>query len=317
MLKAFILFSIKIKEVIFVSLDKKYYISGVEFLSPPLKNGLYIVATPIGNLKDISIRSLEILSACDLILCEDTRTSAKLLNHYGIKTKKMPLHEHNEKAKIASILNHLKEEQAIALISDAGTPLISDPGFPLVRAVQNAGLDIFSVPGASAILAALTLSGLPTDKFSFFGFLPTKTGAKKNELEKLKNWPQTMVFYESPRRLLTTFKAMQNVFGDDRMAVIALELTKKFERTMHGSIKELSIMIDNIGQIKGEAVIIVAGADEIIIDDNIWQNKLEITLQKTSLRSAVDEISKEFSIKRKVVYDYALEAKKAIKEAKS
>ncbi len=294
--------------------DAKYYFLGHEFSAPSLQSGLYIVSTPIGNLKDITIRALEILSACDLILCEDTRTSAKLLNHYGIKTKKFPLHQHNEISKIDGIINCLKEGQSIALISDAGTPLISDPGFPLVRAVKNANLSIFTAPGASAILSALTISALPTDRFSFLGFLPNKSGAKTNALEKFKNWHETMVFYESPRRLLATITAMQAIFGSQRQVVIALELTKKFERSMHGSLEDLEYQLTNKKikgeQIKGEAVIIVAGADEITIDDGKWIKQLEKNLQDLPLRMAVDEVVKEYSIKRKQVYDEALKIKK-------
>jgi len=294
--------------------EAKYYFSGHEFSAPALQSGLYIVATPIGNLKDITIRALEILSACDLILCEDTRTSAKLLNHYGIKTKKISLHQHNEISKIDGIINRLKEGQSIALISDAGTPLISDPGFPLVRAVKNADLNIFTAPGASATISALTISALPTDRFSFLGFLPNKLGAKSNALEKLKNWQETMVFYESPRRLLATITAMQAIFGNQRQIVIALELTKKFERSMHGSIEEIKHQLAKKKakdeQIKGEAVIIVAGADEIIIDESEWIKQLEKNLQDLPLRMAVDEVVAKYSIKRKQVYDEALKIKK-------
>jgi len=292
-----------------VDLDKKYYIVGKEFIAPALESGLYVVSTPIGNLKDISIRSLEILSACDLIYCEDTRTSAKLLNHYGIKTKKAPLHDHNEKSKIDSLLKRLGENQAIAIISDAGTPLISDPGFFSTRAVQDAGFNIFAAPGASAILAALTISAIPADKFSFFGFLPTKTGAKTNALKELKNWPQTLIFYESPRRLAATIKLLSEIFGEKRKAFIALELTKKFERSMRGDLSELSDLLQD-KQIKGEAVIIVAGAEEEILDENIWLLELENSLISTSLKTAVNEIANKYSLKRKQVYNEALKIKK-------
>lgn len=290
-------------------LDNNYFISSTSFSAPPLAGGLYIVATPIGNLRDISLRALETLCAADLILCEDTRTSAKLLDHYGIKTSRSPLHEHNEKGQIMSVLKRLEEGQSIALISDAGTPLISDPGFPLVRAVRDKGYDIFALPGASALLAALTIAGLPTNSFSYFGFLPSKSGARKSELDAIKIRSETLVFYESPRRLAATIDAMAEIFGNDRKAVIALELTKKFERTMNGTLADLGEQLAD-KKIKGEAVIIVGGAEEVPIEKDQWMGALEKALEQNPLRTAVDEISQSFNIKRKQVYDGALELKK-------
>ena len=288
--------------------NNKYYIQGKEFIAPKIAKGLYIVATPIGNLRDITLRALEVLASVDLIICEDTRTSAKLLNHYGIKTKRMAFHEHNEKQKLKPILERLKLGQSIALISDAGTPLISDPGFPLVRLVQKNDINIFAIAGASALIAALSIAGLPTDNFSFYGFLPPKQGARKNALLPLKNNEQTLIFYESPRRLSKTIKAMAEVFGFERQAVIALEISKKFERLMRGTLIELSQQLDN-KQIKGEAVILLAGAKEIMIDENLWKDDLKKSLNQNSLKSAVDEISIKYNLKRKQVYDEALKLK--------
>ncbi len=287
----------------------QYYIQGKEFLAPKLAKGLYIVATPIGNLRDISLRALETLASADLIICEDTRTSAKLLNHYGIKTKRKAFHEHNEKDEIGSILQRLKEGQAIALISDAGTPLISDPGFPLVRIAREENIDIFAIAGASALIAALSIAGLPTDSFSFFGFLPNKSSARKTYLKDLKQKKETLLFYESPRRLFAAISDMAEVFGDNRQAIIALEISKKFERVMRGCLVELKQQLIN-KSIKGEAVILIEGATEIAQDDNQWKQHLKQTLAKQSLKDAVSEIAKKYNIKRKQVYDEALKFNK-------
>lgn len=289
-----------------------FNIEGQQFTAPSLSEGLHIVATPIGNLRDITIRALQTLAAADLVLCEDTRQSARLLEHYGIKTHRMALHEHNERERIGTMLERLGDGQAIALISDAGTPLLSDPGFPLVRAVSAAGFEVFAVPGASALLSALTVAGLPTDRFVFVGFLPAKTQARATLLEGYTEQTQTLVFYEAPRRLKAAIAALSKSFGPDREAAIALELTKKFERVMRGTLSELATALET-ATLKGEAVIVVTGADEAVIDADLWQAALESALETQPLRSAVDEITKTFSLKRKQVYDAAL----ALKQNKS
>lgn len=285
-----------------------FNIEGHQFTAPTLNRGLYIVATPIGNLRDITIRALQTLAAADLVLCEDTRQSARLLDHYGIKTHRMALHEHNERERIGNIIERLGQGQVIALISDAGTPLLSDPGFPLVRAVGEAKIDIFAVPGASALLSALTVAGLPTDRFAFIGFLPTKTGARATILDGYADQTQTLIFYEAPRRLKSAIAAMKNSFGPDREAAIALELTKKFERIMRGTLSELEDALDD-ATLKGEAVILVSGAAAKIVDENQWQEALAAALETRPLRTAVDEITTTFTLKRKQVYDAALALK--------
>ena len=168
-----------------------YFIAGSAFTAPPLAPGLYVVATPIGNLRDITIRALETLAAAELILCEDTRMSARLLDHYGIKGRRVALHEHNERARADDIVARVAAGQAIALISDAGTPLLSDPGFPLIRAMAEANQPVFPIPGASALLSALVIAGLPTDAFAFHGFLPAKAGARANALKALSDSRET------------------------------------------------------------------------------------------------------------------------------
>lgn len=286
----------------------EFHLYGQAFPAPALAPGLYVVATPIGNLRDITIRALETLSAADLILCEDTRQSAKLLEHFGIKTPRTALHEHNERARIEGILSRLGEGQAIALISDAGTPLLSDPGFPLVRAAREGDYPVFAVPGASALLGALSVAGLPTDRFMFVGFLPPKAGARANALKTLASRTETLVFYESPRRLGATLAALSEIFGTERDGAVALELTKKFERVTRQSLGALAEQF-NVDGTKGEAVILVAGARAEDIDQGDWQEALGKAMETQALRDAVVEITAQFSLKRKQVYDAALALK--------
>lgn len=282
-----------------------YFIAAAEMTAPALAPGLYLVATPIGNLKDITIRALEVLAGADLVLCEDTRHSARLFEAYGIRTPRTALHEHNERARIDGILERVSGGAAIALVSDAGTPLLSDPGFPLVRAAREAGLDVFPVPGPSALLAALVGTGLPTDAFSFFGFLPPKTGQRRNALAPLVARGETLIFYESPRRLGEALADMERAFGPGRQAVVALELTKKFERFVSGPLSELVETF--AGDTKGEAVILVAGTPKGETNaTGDWEGALSEALAEKPLRAAVDDIAEKFSIKRKQVYDRAL-----------
>ena len=288
--------------------EKHYFIAGQGFPAPALAPGLYVVATPIGNLRDITIRALETLAAAAVILCEDTRMSARLLDHYGIMGRRIALHEHNERAKADEIVGHIAAGQAIALISDAGTPLLSDPGFPLIRAMAEAGQSVFPVPGASALLSALVVAGLPTDAFAFHGFLPSKAGARGNALKALRDSRETMVFYESPRRLDDTLAAMAEIWGD-RQAAVALELTKRFERVHRGSLADLAAEFAE-GDTKGEAVIVVAGASEAAAPDAAdWQAELAEQMAGQTLRAAVDAVTEQFGLKRKEVYDAALRLK--------
>ncbi|GHA23040.1 ribosomal RNA small subunit methyltransferase I [Devosia pacifica] len=286
--------------------DLRYFISGTGFEAPPLAPGLYVVATPIGNLRDITIRALETLAAADLILCEDTRTSAKLFDHFGIKGPRQALHEHNERQRSEEIVRRIADGAAIALISDAGTPLLSDPGFPLVRALAEAELPVLAIPGPSALLSALAVAGLPTDSFSFHGFPPSKAGARANALAAFRDSRETLVFYESPRRLPATLATMAETFGETRQAAVALELTKRFERVARGTLVDLVEKFAE-GPVKGEAVILVAGADAPALPDEAdWQADLEDALADQPLRSAVDEITARYGLKRKEVYNAAL-----------
>lgn len=291
-------------------LPKTWFLGSARFDAPPLAAGLYVVATPIGNLRDITIRALETLAAADLVLCEDTRHSATLLDHYGIRAEKRSLHEHNERQRADEIVTAIGTGKAIAQISDAGTPLLSDPGFPLVRAVREAGLPVFAIPGASALLTALASAGLPTDAFGFIGFLPNKAGQRANALAALKGRMDTLVFYESPRRLGDSLAAMAEAFGADRPAAVALELTKRFERVERGTLAELATHYAE-DDTKGEAVILVGGATETVVEAADWQAALDLALADQPLRAAVDEITARYHLKRKEVYDAALARKAA------
>lgn len=287
----------------------QFFVAGLAFEAPPLlASGLYVVSTPIGNLKDITLRALETLAAVDVVCCEDTRMSARLLDHYGIKTPRKALHEHNERARIDAVLDDIRRGGRVALISDAGTPLLSDPGFPLVRAAREADLPVFAVPGASALLAALATAGLPTDSFTFVGFLPAKAGQRAHALERLKDSRETLVFYESPRRLGDSLAAMAEAFGAERLAAVALELTKRFERLRRGPLSELAAAF-SADETKGEAVILVSGATGESVSAEDWQAALEEALAAQPLRAAVDEITEKFGLKRKEVYDAALALK--------
>ena len=291
--------------------EHQFLISGHAFVAPKLEPALYLVSTPIGNLKDISVRALETLAGAELILCEDTRTSAKLLNAYGIKTQKASLHEHNEMAQAQNIVDEVKSGKAICLISDAGTPLISDPGFPLVRMAAEEAISIIAIPGASAVLSALAVSGLPTDSFSFFGFLPPKQAARISRLEELKTHQPTLVFYESPKRTNATLSALAQVFGSDRQVVVARELTKRFETLYRGTAGELAD--EFAGEtVKGEVVILVAGASKVAqVDPDQWRAVLKTLMEEMPLRGAVDKVAADFDLKRKQVYQIALELKNA------
>lgn len=286
-----------------------YFVAGTSFPAPPLAAGLYVVSTPIGNLRDITIRALETLAAADVVYCEDTRMSARLLDHYGIKTPRKPLHEHNERARIEAILEDLGRGAKIALISDAGTPLLSDPGFPLVRAAREAGLPVFAVPGAAALLAALAVAGLPTDSFAFIGFLPAKAGARAKAIAALKSRRETLVFYESPRRLGPALSALADALGTGREAAVALELTKRFERLSRGTLGELATQFSDT-ETKGEAVILVSGAGAAeAAPEADWREALAAALEHRPLRAAVDAVTAQFGLKRKKVYDAALAVK--------
>jgi 16S rRNA (cytidine1402-2'-O)-methyltransferase len=222
---------------------------------------LYVVATPIGNLEDMTPRAVRVLSSVDLIAAEDTRHSGKLLRHFGIPTEMVALHEHNERVQVPKLLERLRNGKSIALISDAGTPLVSDPGYLLVRAAHEAGLPVVAIPGASALIAALSVSGLPSDRFTFEGFLPARGVARQAALERVRGEARTLIFYEAPHRILESIEDMAQVFGQEREATIARELTKQFETVRRGTFAELfAWMTRHEEQQRGEFVVLVHGA---------------------------------------------------------
>jgi 16S rRNA (cytidine1402-2'-O)-methyltransferase len=222
---------------------------------------LYVVATPIGNLGDITGRAIEVLEAADLVAAEDTRHTGRLLEVLNIRASMLSLHEHNERERVDRVVELLKDGKRIALVSDAGTPLISDPGYPLVARCRELGIDVVPIPGASAVIAALSVSGLPTDRFCFEGFLPRTASKRRAQLEKLVPMQATLVFYESSHRILETLSDMQAVFGEARRAVVARELTKQFETILSGTLGELIAAVEaDANQQRGEFVVMVQGA---------------------------------------------------------
>ncbi len=225
--------------------------------SPPLEAGLYVVATPIGNLRDITLRALDVLGAAGRVYAEDTRVARKLLDAYGLKPRLGSYHEHNAEAARAEILAALEAGESVALISDAGTPLVSDPGFKLVRAAIEAGYSVFPIPGASALLSGLVVSGLPTDRFLFAGFLPAKQAARRTALDEFADIDATLIFYETGPRLTESLADMAAALGA-RGAVIARELTKLFEEARRGPLDELAAHYERAGAPKGEIVVVVA-----------------------------------------------------------
>jgi 16S rRNA (cytidine1402-2'-O)-methyltransferase len=224
----------------------------------PVRSGtLYIVPTPIGNLGDITHRAITVLSETDLVLCEDTRTSGKLLQHYGIDTPTRAHHMHNEHREVERLTSQLSDGMCMALISDAGTPAISDPGFLLVRSCLAAGVNVITLPGPTAFVPALVQSGLPCERFVFEGFLPHKKG-RKTRIEALANETRTMVFYESPHRLVKTLQQLAEAFGSSRQASVSREITKLYEETQRGTLSELHTHFENHAP-KGELVLVVGG----------------------------------------------------------
>jgi 16S rRNA (cytidine1402-2'-O)-methyltransferase len=225
-----------------------------------LPPGLYIVATPIGNLEDITLRALRVLRGVDLIACEDTRHTQKLLNHFEIKTPTQSYHQHNEAARTAEFIAQIEGGKSIALVSDAGMPGISDPGERVIRAAIERGLRVTSIPGPSAMVSAVVASGLPTETFRFTGFLPARSGERRTLLESLANAPETLVFYEAPHRVVEMLADLEEIFGGDRRLVIARELTKIHEEFLRGTIAELRRSLESRPAVKGEITLIVAGA---------------------------------------------------------
>jgi len=286
---------------------RPYVLNGHAASAPALPGGLYLVATPIGNLRDITVRALEVLAAADLIACEDTRVTRKLLDHFGITTPLTPYHEHNAaEARPKLIARLTTEDAAVALVSDAGTPLVSDPGYKLVRDARAAGASVTTLPGASAVLAALTLSGLPTDRFLFEGFLPAKDGARRARINELKRIPATLILFETGARIATTLADLAAELGA-RQAAICRELTKLYEEVKRGDLGTLAREAAQAQEPRGEIVIVVAPPDrqaELPAAD--LDALLRQALERLSVKEAVAEIAAVTGESRRGVYQRAL-----------
>jgi 16S rRNA (cytidine1402-2'-O)-methyltransferase len=266
-------------------------------LAEDLAPGLYLVATPIGNLEDITVRAIRILKQADLIACEDTRQTLKLLNRYGINTPTISYHEHNEAARAAELVEKLAQGSRIAVVTDAGTPGISDPGFRLVSLAIERGLPVVPIPGPAAFVSALVGAGLPVESFSFRGFLPPKTGARRRELERVRNSMQTEIFYEAPHRIAATLEDALAVLGPQRRIVVARELTKIHEEFLRGTAAQVLDVVKSRGEMKGEIVLMIGPAEAgknaaptISIRDRVEQLMREENLdEKSALKKAARE----------------------------
>ena len=268
---------------------------------------LYLIATPIGNLEDITHRAVRLLGEVDVIACEDTRHTKKLLNHYGINTKTISYHEHNERERSMELIERLKAGADIAVVSDAGTPGISDPGFRLARIAIDCDVQVVPVPGASALISALVASGLPTDEFFFGGFLPARSGARRARLAELRSLPATLVFYEGPHRIAATLKDAQEILGE-RQAVVARELTKIHEEIARGSLSELAARFSSPESARGEMVLII---DRTVQPGDSAQNQSEANVSSLVFefetkgldhRAALKKAARELGLSRDEAY---------------
>lgn len=270
---------------------------------------LYIVATPIGNLSDLTVRAQQVLASVDVIACEDTRHTSKLLQHLGLHKPLLSVHEHNERDRIEQVAQLLRKGQSMALVSDAGTPLISDPGYPLVQGLRQLGLPVTPIPGVSAIITALSAAGLPTDRFTFEGFLPHKAGSKREKLEAQAQEPRTLVYYEAKHRILETLQMMAEVFGAERPACVARELTKTFETFYHGTLPEILAQISaDEDQQKGEFVVMIAGNPNPAPSSEVDSEKLfRLLLAELPPKKAAAVIAELTGENKKELYQKSLE----------
>ena len=286
---------------VIVKSDHSQLVPPGQFFPP----GLYIIATPIGNLKDITLRALDVLRTVDLIACEDTRVTAKLLHHYGIDKPTLSYNDHNGQERRPRILEALAQGGRVALVSDAGTPLISDPGYKLVKAVQEQGFHVTTLPGPSSVMAALCLSGLPTDRFLFAGFLPAKTEACRTTLRELATTPSTLVFFESAHRLPATLTSIYEILGD-REAAVVRELTKLYEESRRGTLSTLIAYYHEHGEPKGEVVVVIAPPTVAQESTEQLEEKLRLLLASHSVKEAVAIVAEDTGTPRKEVYSLAL-----------
>lgn len=283
-----------------------FILNGSKMEAPRLDPGLYVVATPIGNLRDITLRALEVLAAADLIACEDTRVTSRLLDHYGIKRPLTPYHDHNAATARPRLLSALSEGAAVALVSDAGTPLISDPGYKLVTAARAAGNAVTAAPGVSSVLTALSIAGIPTDRFWFEGFLPTKAAARQKRLAEIARIPGTLVLFETGPRLADALADLSQALGP-RQAVICRELTKLHEEVREGDLAVLAAHYAGDAERRGEFVALIAPPEEAPpLDQREVDNMLRNALERGSLKDAVAEVASAIGQPRKQIYQRAL-----------
>lgn len=291
--------------------DKGYLLEGTRCEAVALPPGLYVVATPIGNLGDITIRALRTLAAADLLVCEDTRITSRLTRHYGISTPMLAYHEHNAERQRPRIIGALSEGKVVTLVSDAGTPLVSDPGYRLVEEALAGGHDVVPIPGASAVLAGLAGAGLPTDAFMFVGFLPAKQTARKKRLLQLASIPATLVFFEAPRRTAASLADMTSTLGPTREAAVARELTKMFETFRRGPLGQLATAFADEAPPKGEVTIVVGPPQSDEIRDVDVERAVRDGLSRQSLARTVTEVATATGRPRRAVYQIALALKAA------
>ncbi|WP_142417179.1 16S rRNA (cytidine(1402)-2'-O)-methyltransferase [Bartonella massiliensis] len=293
--------------------ENAYFIGAHAYCAPIIEPGLYLVATPIGNLADITLRALQVLASVDILACEDTRVTRILLERYGIEKKTFLYHEYNAQKAGPKLLAALAENKTVALVSDAGTPLISDPGFRLVEEARTAGHKIVPIPGASALLAALIPTGLPTDSFFFAGFLNARKTQRQKRLEQLKNIPATLIFYESPHRLVETLQDMVTVFSAEQPAAICRELTKKFETINVSNLGDLLENYKKQTQIRGEIVVLVGEASSalnVISDQEVDEMLLEHA-QTHSAAQAAALVAKKTGVKKQKLFQRLIFLKNA------
>jgi 16S rRNA (cytidine1402-2'-O)-methyltransferase len=277
--------------------------------APTLPQGLYIVATPIGNARDITLRALEVLHGADIVLCEDTRVTKKLFSYHQISTSLLPYHEHNARRMRPVIMEHLKNGESVALVSDAGTPLVSDPGYRLVEACIEENITLTTLPGASSVLCALVLSGLPTDRFFFEGFLPNKSGQRQKALAQIKNVPGSLVFLESAKRLAASLDDMAKILGD-RPVAVTRELTKLFEEVKRGSLRELAGHYGESGPPKGEVTLVVGPPEPVQAPEGEELDRLIIdALETMPVKEAAGTLAKSTGLAKRHIYNRALELK--------
>jgi 16S rRNA (cytidine1402-2'-O)-methyltransferase len=284
----------------------------IDKISQKIQTGcLYIVATPIGNRNDITLRAIYILTKADWVAAEDTRSTNSLLSHFGIKNKLISCHEFNEIKRTSQLISHLKAGKTVAMVSNAGTPAISDPGYRLVQSAVAEGITVIPIPGACAAVAALSASGLPTDSFIFVGFLSKKASKQTRQLEKLASCPQTLIFYESPRRLLALINTLMIILGD-RQAVLTRELTKIHEEFLRGRLSQIHHQLQERREIKGECTLLVHGAvktDKVLVEDISSEIKQALLSGKIPLSELSKKIAKKYGLPKNKVYQAALKVK--------